>query len=72
MFTDRIFPQNRYIKRCKAENDVQSLKGKHVLIIGGTQGIGAGFPSPNSVSRSLFCGASLTYSCCTPIREPGM
>jgi hypothetical protein len=39
-----LFPQNRYIQQCRKENNNLDLKGKHVLVIGGTQGIGAGRP----------------------------
>jgi len=71
MFTDRIFPQNRYITRCRAENETQSLKGKHVLVIGGTQGIGAGLLPFSPPLPALFLGM-LTCSCCKTIRRSGM
>src|ERR1700738_735868 len=42
MISSWLYPQNRYIQHCRQETSSLNLKGKHVLIIGGTQGIGAG------------------------------
>lgn len=53
MISSWIYPQYAYIQRCRQENKKTSLKGKHVLVIGGTQGIGAGPPN-HSPSRLLI------------------
>jgi len=40
-----VLPRKRYFNRCKKEIEHRDLTGKHVLVVGGTEGIGAGtFP----------------------------
>jgi hypothetical protein len=51
MISTWLYPQNRYIQRCRQENNTKTLKGKHVLVIGGTQGIGAGLTFPTLLTR---------------------
>ena len=55
MISTWLYPQHKYIQGCREENNALDLKGKHVLVVGGTQGIGAGLlpQSPFSVPASI-------------------
>lgn len=55
MISTWLYPQHKYIQRCREENNALDLKGKHVLVVGGTQGIGAGLlpQSPSSAPASI-------------------
>ena len=53
MLSSLVYPRSNYFRRCHDENEKKKkvLKGKHVLVIGGTGGIGSGPSSPLSLTQ---------------------
>src|SRR5947199_6114020 len=59
MISNWLYPQTRYIQRCREENNNANLKGKHVLVIGGTQGIGAGTTQTTLAPKRKLTGVAV-------------
>jgi len=51
MLAHYTHPRRNYLNRCQWEAEREDLRGKHVLIIGGTQGIGACIPLSPSAQK---------------------